>query len=102
MCMRLILSSSFLPVGLLDRNRFGDSFGLGLFVKSEFALDHVLDRVNMLTGALSRLKIRATAIRLRRIGLDGVIVIATLAGLGRDKPSLAIFSALEFRLSGYY
>jgi hypothetical protein len=38
-----VVGSPFLFVGLLDRDRFGERFGLRFFVESEFALDHVFD-----------------------------------------------------------
>ena len=91
-----IVGSPFLFVGLLDRNRLGEGFGLGLFVVSEFALGHNLNRVNVFAPKLSGCEIRTSAMRMREIGLDGVVRSA-LACLGRDKPSVAVVAGVVYQ-----
>src|SRR5437588_12610310 len=96
MRLRVIVGCPFLLISLLDRDRFGDGLGLGFFVKSEFALDHVLNRKDVFATKLPTLKIGTTAMRLCGVGFDRIVHTAARA-LRWNKPSLAIIGALKFR-----
>ena len=70
--LRLIVSGPFLLVGLAHRNRLGDSFGVGLFVKIELALNHKLDGPNVFAFDVASLVIWTGAMRVRNVGCYGV------------------------------
>ena len=99
MSLRLVVSSPFLSVGLLDRDRLSESLSLSFFVKGKFALGHDLNRVKMLAPELSGCEIRTSAMWLSGIGFDRVGIRATL-GLRRDKPSVTVIASLKFCFGG--
>ena len=96
--LRLVVGSPFLSVGLLDRDRLSESFGLGLFVESKLALNHVFDCIQMFAATLTSFKVRTTAMRLRSVWLD--CVVRSARALRGNVPSIP--ALLQLRFGGYF